>query len=92
MQWQPSSSGLKSTSRSVSCQRARTAQVPILAVMSEIQPVLVVVLMRESNPIGEAIIGSTSQRILRGAGAPVLVVEAPTTEVQDVRAAPRWRS
>ena len=51
----------------------------ILAVMSEIQPVLVVIGMHKRNPMGEAIIGSTSQRILRGAKCPVLVVKAPTS-------------
>jgi len=47
--------------------------------MSEIQPVLVVIGMHKRNPMGEAIIGSTSQRILRGAKCPVLVVKAPTS-------------
>jgi nucleotide-binding universal stress UspA family protein len=51
----------------------------ILAVMSEIQPVLVVIGMHKRNPMGEVIIGSTSQRILRGAKCPVLVVKAPTS-------------
>lgn len=51
----------------------------ILAVMSEIQPELVVIGMRKRNPVGELIIGSTSQRILRGAECPVLVVKAPTS-------------
>lgn len=50
----------------------------ILAVMSEIQPELVVIGMRKRNPVGELIIGSTTQRILRGAECPVLVVKAPT--------------
>jgi nucleotide-binding universal stress UspA family protein len=51
----------------------------ILAVMSEIQPELVVIGMHKRNPVGELIIGSTSQRILRGAECPVLVVKAPTS-------------
>ena len=51
----------------------------ILAVMSEIQPGLVVIGMHKRNPMGEAIIGSTSQRILRGAKCPVLVVKAPNS-------------
>ena len=50
----------------------------ILAVMPEIQPELVVIGMRKRNPVGELIIGSTTQRILRGAECPVLVVKAPT--------------
>ena len=51
----------------------------ILAVMSEIQPELVVIGMHKRNPMGELIIGSTSQRIIRGAECPVLVVKAPTS-------------
>jgi nucleotide-binding universal stress UspA family protein len=51
----------------------------ILAVMSEIQPELVVIGMHKRNPVGELIIGSTSQRILRGAKCPVLVVKVPTS-------------
>jgi nucleotide-binding universal stress UspA family protein len=51
----------------------------ILAVMSEIQPELVVIGMRKRNPVGELIIGSTTQRILRVAECPVLVVKAPTS-------------
>ena len=51
----------------------------ILAVMSEIQPELIVIGMRKRSPVGELIIGSTSQRILRGAECPVLVVKAPTS-------------
>lgn len=50
----------------------------ILAVMSEIRPELVVIGMRRRNPVGELIMGSTSQRIIRGAECPVLVVKAPT--------------
>jgi nucleotide-binding universal stress UspA family protein len=34
--------------------------------------------MRKRSPMGELIIGSTSQRIMRGAECPVLVVKAPT--------------
>jgi nucleotide-binding universal stress UspA family protein len=51
----------------------------ILAVISEIQPELVVIGMRRRSPIGELIIGSTTQRIMRGAECPVLVVKAPTS-------------
>jgi nucleotide-binding universal stress UspA family protein len=51
----------------------------ILAVMSEIQPELVVIGMRRRSPVGELIIGSTTQRIMRGAECPVLVVKAPTS-------------
>lgn len=51
----------------------------ILAVISEIQPELVVIGMRKRNPVGELVVGSNSQRILRGAGCPVLVVKAPTS-------------
>jgi nucleotide-binding universal stress UspA family protein len=51
----------------------------ILAVMSEIQPEVVVIGMRKRSPVGELIIGSTSQRIIRGAECPVLVVKAPTS-------------
>jgi nucleotide-binding universal stress UspA family protein len=50
----------------------------ILAAISEIQPELVVIGMRKRSPMGELIIGSTSQRIMRGAECPVLVVKAPT--------------
>jgi nucleotide-binding universal stress UspA family protein len=50
----------------------------ILAVMSEVQPELVVIGMHKRNPVGELIVGSTSQRILRGAECPVLMVKAPT--------------
>ncbi len=51
----------------------------IVAVMSEIQPELVVIGMRRRSAIGELILGSTSQRIMRGAECPVLVVKAPTS-------------
>jgi nucleotide-binding universal stress UspA family protein len=51
----------------------------ILALMSEVQPELVVIGMRKRSPVGELIIGSNSQRILRGAECPVLVVKAPTS-------------
>jgi len=50
----------------------------ILAVMSVIQPALVVIGMRRRSPVSELVIGSTSQRIMRGAECPVLVVRAPT--------------
>jgi len=48
----------------------------ILAVVSELQPELVVIGMRKHRPMGEFILGSTSQRILRVAECPVLVVKA----------------
>ena len=51
----------------------------ILATMSEIQPELVVIGMRRRSPVGELMLGMTSQRILRGAECPVLVVKAPTS-------------
>jgi nucleotide-binding universal stress UspA family protein len=51
----------------------------ILAVISEITPELVVIGMHKRNPVGDLIIGSTTQRILRGAECPVLVVKAPTS-------------
>ena len=51
----------------------------ILAVVAEIQPELVVIGMRKRHPVGELVIGSTSQRIMRGAECPVLVVKAPTS-------------
>jgi nucleotide-binding universal stress UspA family protein len=51
----------------------------ILAVISEIQPELVVIGMRKRSHRGELTIGSTSRRILRGAACPVLVVKAPTS-------------
>lgn len=51
----------------------------ILAVVSEIHPELVVIGMRRRSPVGELVIGSTSQRIMRGAECPVLVVKAPTS-------------
>ena len=51
----------------------------ILAVMSEIRPELVVIGMRRRSPVGQLLVGSTSQRILRGAECPVLVVKAPTS-------------
>jgi nucleotide-binding universal stress UspA family protein len=50
----------------------------ILAVIAEIQPELVVIGMRRRSPVGELLVGRTSQRILRGAACPVLVVKAPT--------------
>lgn len=49
----------------------------ILAVISAIQPELVVIGMRKRSAVGEAITGSNSQRIMRGAQCPVLVVKAP---------------
>lgn len=50
----------------------------ILAVISEIRPELVVIGMRRRSPVGELVFGTTSQRIMRGAECPVLVVKAPT--------------
>jgi nucleotide-binding universal stress UspA family protein len=49
----------------------------ILEVISEVQPELVVIGMRRRTPVGELLVGSTSQRILRGADCPVLVVKQP---------------
>lgn len=51
----------------------------ILALMSEVQPELVVIGMRKRSHVGELVVGSNSQRILRGAECPVLVVKAPTS-------------
>lgn len=51
----------------------------ILAVMAETRPELVVIGLRKRSPVGELIVGSTSQRIIRGAECPVLVVKAPTS-------------
>lgn len=50
----------------------------ILAVASEVKPELVVIGMPRRSPVGELVLGSTSQRIMRGAECPVLVVKAPT--------------
>lgn len=52
----------------------------ILDVVSEVQPELVVIGMRRRSPVGELLVGSTSQRILRGADCPVLVVKAPVRD------------
>jgi nucleotide-binding universal stress UspA family protein len=49
----------------------------ILAVMSEVRPELVVLGLRRRSAVGELIVGSTSQRIMRGAECPVLMVKAP---------------
>jgi nucleotide-binding universal stress UspA family protein len=49
----------------------------ILDVVAEVKPQLVVIGMRRRNPVGELLVGSTSQHILRAAGCPVLVVKAP---------------
>ena len=51
----------------------------ILAVVSEIQPELVVIGMRRRSPVGELMLGGTPQRIIRSAECPVLVVKAPTS-------------
>ena len=52
----------------------------ILDVISEVKPELVVIGMRRRSPVGELLVGSTSQRIIRGADCPVLVVKAPAPE------------
>ena len=49
----------------------------ILAVISDVQPELVVIGMRTHRPVGGLVSGSTSQQILRHAECPVLVVKAP---------------
>lgn len=49
----------------------------ILAVIAEVQPDLVVIGMPRRSAVGELVLGSTSQRIMRGADCPVLVVKAP---------------
>jgi nucleotide-binding universal stress UspA family protein len=51
----------------------------ILGVVSEIQPELVVIGMSRRSPVGELWLGRTSQRVMRGAECPVLVVKAPTS-------------
>ena len=50
----------------------------ILAVIAEVGPEVVVIGLRRRSPVGELLVGSTSQRIIRGAECPVLVVKAPT--------------
>jgi nucleotide-binding universal stress UspA family protein len=45
--------------------------------VEESSPDLVVIGMRRRNPVGELLVGSTSQRIMRSAECPVLVVKAP---------------
>jgi nucleotide-binding universal stress UspA family protein len=50
----------------------------ILAAISDIRPELVVIGMRRRSPVGEFVFGATSQRIMRSAESPVLVVKAPT--------------
>ena len=52
----------------------------ILAVISDVQPDLVVIGMRTHRPGGALISGSTAQQILRRAECPVLVVKAPSAE------------
>jgi len=49
----------------------------ILDVVAETQPELVVMGMRRRTEVGELILGSTSQRIMRGVDCPVLAVKAP---------------
>jgi nucleotide-binding universal stress UspA family protein len=48
----------------------------ILGVVAETAPELVVIGMRRRNPVGELIVGSTSQRIIRSVDCPVLLVKA----------------
>jgi nucleotide-binding universal stress UspA family protein len=48
----------------------------ILAVMSEVRPELVVMGMRKHSPVGELVLGHTSQRLMRAAECPVLMVKA----------------
>ncbi len=48
----------------------------ILAVVAETGPDLVVIGMRRRSAVGELIIGSTSQKIIRGVDCPVLLVKA----------------
>lgn len=50
----------------------------LLQVIGEVGPDLVVIGMRRRAPVAELLIGSTTQRILRGAECPVLVVKAPS--------------
>lgn len=50
----------------------------ILAAIAEVGPEVVVIGLRRRSPVGELLVGSTSQRIIRGAECPVLVVKAPT--------------
>lgn len=49
----------------------------ILGVAAATSPDVIVIGMRRRRPVGELIIGSTSQRILHGADCPVLAVKAP---------------
>jgi nucleotide-binding universal stress UspA family protein len=49
----------------------------ILAVMSEVDPDLVVIGMRRHSTVRELVIGDTSQRLVRAARCPVLMVKAP---------------
>jgi nucleotide-binding universal stress UspA family protein len=58
-----------------STERARD----ILAVVSEIQPELVVIGMRKRILVAELMLGRTSQRIIRDADCPVLVVKPPSS-------------
>jgi nucleotide-binding universal stress UspA family protein len=52
----------------------------ILAVVAESAPDMVVIGMRRRNPVGELIIGGTSQRIIRGVDCPVRPLgSAPAT-------------
>jgi nucleotide-binding universal stress UspA family protein len=51
----------------------------ILSVVEETSPDLVVIGMRRRSPVGELLVGSTSQRIMRLAECPVLLVKAPAS-------------
>jgi nucleotide-binding universal stress UspA family protein len=49
---------------------------PILAVLSDVRPELLVLGMRKHSAVGELVIGHTSQRLVRAAQCPVLMVKA----------------
>jgi len=51
----------------------------ILAVITSVEPELVVIGMPKRSPVGELVLGSTSLRIMRGSECPVLVVKAPAS-------------
>jgi nucleotide-binding universal stress UspA family protein len=51
----------------------------ILAVIAEIRPEVAVIGMRRHRPAGARLFGSTSQRVVRDAQCPVLLVKAPTS-------------
>lgn len=48
----------------------------ILAVLSEVRPDVAVLGIRDRRPLGELILGSVAQRIVRDAECPVLLVKA----------------